>query len=150
MKIGKLNVSVLLLAAWMFLPAPALRAAEDDQHKENADAPKATSYSDGVKQIQDRMKSIAATIKAGKFKEAHKDAEAVIALSKSLGELALADKSGVPQDKVKEVNRSAKELAEAADSFHDAADDDKAKEANEHYAHMAKLVDALSQYVPKT
>lgn len=141
MKIGKLGMSAVILTGLMTLFAPAARAAEP------APAPK--SYADAVKNIQDRMKSIDTAIKAGKFKDTHPDAEAIIAVTKLLGELALADGSGVPKDKVKEVNKSAKDLAEMTDMFHDAADAGKADEAKGHYDHMVKLVESISHHVTK-
>lgn len=138
MKIGKLGVVALVMTGWMALLAPVLRAAD-------VVAPK--TYSEAVTQIQDHMKSIDTAIKAGKVKDTHEDAEAIITLSKSLGELALADKSGVPKDKVKEVNQTSKDLAEMTDMFHDAADAGKADEAKKHYDGMVKLVKTVSDYV---
>lgn len=141
MKIGKLGVIALMMTGWMAMLAPALRAAEE---MAPAAAPAPKTYAEAVKQIQDRMKSIDTAIKAGKVKDTHPDAEAIITLSKSLGELALADKSGVPKDKVKDVNQASKDLAEMTDMFHDAADAGKTDEAKKHYDGMVKLVKTIS------
>ena len=139
MKIGKLGMYAVILTGLMTLCAPAARAAEP--------APK--TYADAVTTIQDRMKSIDTAIKAGKLKDVDPDAKVIITLTKSLGELALADGSGVPKDKVKEVSKSAKDLAEMTDMCHDAADEGKADETKQHYAHMVKLVESISQHVKK-
>ena len=155
MKIGKLLVTVLVLGGLAGAYAPPLSAEMQmkpgekmpaDSKKDEA-APK--TYPDAVKNIQSLMKSIDTAVKAGKLKDTHPDAEAIIEVSKLLGEFALADKSGVPKDKVKDVNKASKDLVEATDGFHDAADAGKADEAKTHYAEMVKLVDSLSQYLPK-
>ena len=49
-------------------------------------------------------------------------ANAVATLAKTLGALSLAKDSGVPREKVKEINAASKELAEAADNLHNIAD----------------------------
>ena len=144
MKIGKLGVIALVMTGLMIMLTPPLRAADE---KAPAAAPAPKTYAEAVKQIQDHMKSIDTAIKAGKVKDTHPDAEAIITLSKSLGELALADKSGVAKDKVKEVNKASKDLAEMTDSFHDAADAGKTEEAKKHYDHMVELVKTISDNV---
>ena len=148
MKIWKTGLIVLVLAGCVAVAAPTLRAEDKGAEKKKDDAVPKT-YAEAVKKIQALMSSIDATIKAGKYKAAHEDAAAIITVSKSLGELALAEGSGVPKDKVKEVNKTAKDLGEAADSFHDAADEEKTAVAKEHYAHMRTLVESLVKLVPK-
>jgi PBP1b-binding outer membrane lipoprotein LpoB len=155
MKFGKLGVIGLMMTGWMIAMAgtscspspPAPSAADAPAPKpapSAAAAPAPKTYAEAVKQIQDRMKSIDTAIKAGKLNDIDPEAKVIITLSQSLGELALADKSGVAKDKVKEVNQAAKDLAEMTDKCHDAADEGKADETKGHYASMVKLVKIIS------
>src|ERR1035437_8300588 len=104
MKIGKLGAIALVMAGWMIMLAPPPLRAADEKTPATAPAPK--TYAEAVKQILDHIKTMDTAIKAGKLKYTQTDAEAIISLSKSLCELALAAKSGVAKDKVKEVNKA--------------------------------------------
>ena len=158
MKFGKLSgvallsLMVSLSCAKQTTPDHPDHAAMHDHSNHSAmpdgsATPAAQSYADAVKQIQSRMTSLDALVKAGKYDDVHKDSEAIRQLCGSLGDLAAAQNSPVPKDKVKEVTESAKELSAATRSFHGAAHDEDLPQVKEHYAHMGKLIESLAAYV---
>ena len=118
-----------------------------DAASDESSAVMAHSYADAVKQMQARMTSLDAIMKSGKYDEVHNDSEAIRKLCNSIGDLAAAQNSPVPKDKVKEVTDTATELSAAARSFHGASHDEDLPQVKEHYAHMKRLVDSLAQYV---
>jgi len=96
--------------------------------------------------VRSPLPSLDAIIKSGKYDDVHKDSEAIRQLCGSLGELAAAQNSSVPRDKVKDVVQIANELSAASRSFHSAAHDEDLAQVKEHYAHMGKLVESLAAY----
>ncbi len=118
----------------------------DDATSDQSTKPVAQSYADAVKQIQSHMTSLDAIMKSGKYDDVHKDSEAIRQLCASLAQLAAAENSPVPKEKVKDVTEMANELSAASRSFHSAAHDEDLPQVKEHYAHMTRLVESLAQY----
>jgi hypothetical protein len=156
--------SILLVALFLTVPISCAKQANHDHSQHSHSHPGATTqhhhdassdhspavtaqnYADAVKQMQARMASLDAILKSGKYDDVHKDTEAIRKLCGSLGELAAAQNSLVPKDKVKEVTDMAAELSKASRSFHSAAHDEDLPQVKEHYAHMGKLIESLSAY----
>jgi hypothetical protein len=154
MRIGTVIVvtsilTLLLLSAPIACTNTKEVATHDHGDHDHTAMSAAGSYSDAIRQIQTHMAAIDTTIKSEKYTGVHKDAEAIIELTKTLGSAAAAANSPVPKSKVQEVTESAKELADATDSMHDAAHSGEVQQVKEHYAQMIKLVDALAMYLPK-
>src|SRR6058998_752003 len=81
----------------------AMSQHHHDATSDQSQAVMAHSFADAVKQMQARMISLDAIMKSGKYDEVHNDSEAIRKLCASLGELAAAQNSLVPKDKVNEV-----------------------------------------------
>ena len=161
---SSIGTSMVVAAVALTLPVSCAKQADHDhmqhdhmdhdamsQHHHDAasdesSAVMAHSYADAVKQMQARMTSLDAIMKSGKYDEVHNDAEAIRKLCGSIGELADAQNSPVPKDKVKEVTDLAAELSAAARSFHNASHDEDLPQVKQHYAHMKRLVDSLAAY----
>lgn len=161
---SSIGTSMVVAVVALTLPVSCAKQADHDHmqhdqpdhadmshhhHEETSDqssAVMAHSYADAVKQMQARMTSLDAMMKSGKYDEVHNDSEAIRKLCSSIGELAAAQNSPVPKDKVKEVTDIAAELSAASKSFHSASHDEDLPQVKEHYAHMKRLVDSLAQY----
>ena len=109
----------------------------------------ANNYADAVKQIQSRMASLDAIIKSGDYDAVHKDCVAIGKLGESIGDLAAAQDSGVPKDKVESLRDAGKELATAQKSLHKAAHGDVLTTVKEQYVRMGKLLESFANYVPR-
>ena len=129
---------------------PTSAAQHEHDHSHHAATPDSLTYADAVKQIRSHMASLNSTIAAGKYKDVHNDAKAIIGLCESMEKLAAAPGSNVAADKVSAVSGWAKELSTATDAMHDAAHGDDVAGLKEHYAHMTKLVESLAQVAPTT
>ncbi len=155
----KRSVSNLLaaLAAAAFWTTPVLaQHSQDDKpqpgHKDDghshAPAKAADSYAAAVREIGERMAALDGLIAKGDLDEAHEQSDAIGALAKSLGALALKDGSGVEKAQVKEINKAGKALAEAADGVHEAGEKKDAAAAKAAYAQMKTQADALVAFAP--
>lgn len=95
-------------------------------HKEDGHAhgevAKAGSFADAAQRIAADVKAMDAALAGGSIAGVSDKANAVATLAKTMGALALAKESGVPREKVKDINLASKELAEAADNLHNIAD----------------------------
>jgi len=120
---------------------------KDDGHG-HAPAKAADSYAAAMKEIGERMTALDGLIAKGDLDEAHEQSDAIGALAKSLGALALKDGSGVERAKVKEINKAGKALAEAADGVHEAGEKKDAAAAKTAYAEMKKQAEALTAFAP--
>ncbi len=94
---------------------------KDDGHR-HVEVAKAGSFADAAQRIAADVKAIDAALAGGSIAGVSDKANTVATLAKTLGALALAKESGVPREKVKNVNLAGKELAEAADNLHNLAD----------------------------
>jgi YHS domain-containing protein len=94
---------------------------KDDGHA-HGEVAKAGSFADAAQRIAADVKAIDAALAGGSIAGVSDKANAVATLAKTLGALALTKESGVPREKVKDINLASKELAEAADNLHNIAD----------------------------
>ncbi|GMV26732.1 MAG: hypothetical protein AMXMBFR58_27630 [Phycisphaerae bacterium] len=94
---------------------------KDDGHA-HGEVAKAGSFADASQRIAADVKAMDAALAGGSLAGVSDKANAVATLAKTLGALALAKESGVPREKVKDINLASKELAEAADNLHNIAD----------------------------
>lgn len=122
-------------------------AHKDDGHS-HAPAEAAADYAAAVREIGERMAALDGLIAKGDLGEAHEQSDAIGALAKSLGALALKPDSGVDKSQVKEINKAGKALAEAADGVHEAGEKKDAAAAKAAYAEMKKQAEALTAFAP--
>ncbi|MBN8644088.1 MAG: hypothetical protein J0L61_02475 [Planctomycetes bacterium] len=94
---------------------------KDDGHA-HGEVAKAGSFADAAQRIAADVKALDTALASGSIASVSDKANAVATLAKTLGALALAKDSGVPREKVKDINLASKELAEAADNLHNIAD----------------------------
>ena len=98
---------------------------KDDDHA-HGEVAKAGSFADAAQRIAADVKAMDAALNSGgaggSVAGVSDKANAVATLAKTLGALALAKDSGVPREKVRDINLASKELAEAADNLHNIAD----------------------------
>jgi YHS domain-containing protein len=114
----RLPVLSLILASGLALSTASMALA---QHS-HGEVAKAGSFADAAQRIAADVKAMDAALAGGSIAGVSDKANAVATLAKTLGALVLAKDSGVPREKVKEINLASKELAEAADNLHNIAD----------------------------
>ncbi|MBK7405605.1 MAG: hypothetical protein IPJ41_13500 [Phycisphaerales bacterium] len=114
----------------------------------HAQAKAAADYAAAVREIGERMTALDGLIAKGQLDEAHEQSDAIGALAKSLGTLALKEGSGVDKPQVKEINKAGKALAEAADGVHEAGEKKDVAAAKAAYAEMKKQADAITAFAP--
>ena len=146
-----------VLAALAFAgPLSCIREAKHDHqahdhagHPATSDAsaatPAAKTYADAIQQLRAHMTSLDAILKSGEYDAVHKDSVAIGKIGDSLGALASAPGSPVPQDKVKDVTTAGAEIKAASRTFHKAAHDDDLATVKGEYARMGRLIDSLAQ-----
>ena len=117
--------------------------------EESAATPAPRRYADAIQQLRAHMMSLDAILKSGDHDAVHKDSVAIGKIGESLGALASAPDSPVPQSKVKDVTTTGAELKTASRIFHKAAHNDELATVNAEYARMGKLIDSLAQHVPQ-
>jgi YHS domain-containing protein len=100
---------------------PGQHGHKDDGHS-HGEVAKAGSFADAAQRIAADVQAMDAALAGGSVAGVSDKANAVATLAKTMGALALAKESGVPREKVKEINAASKELAEAADNLHNIAD----------------------------
>lgn len=155
----KRSVDTLLaaLAAAAFWTTPVLaQHSHDDKpqpgHKDDghshAPAKAAADYAAAVREIGERMTALDALLAKGDLEEAHEQSDAIGALAKSLGALALKADSGVDKAQVKDINKAGKALAEAADGVHEAGEKKDVTAAKAAYAEMKKQAETLTAFAP--
>lgn len=155
----KRSVSTLLaaFAAAAFWTTPVLaQHSHDDKtqpgHKDDGhshgEMKAADSYAAAVREIGERMTALDGLIAKGDLEEAHEQSDAIGALAKALGALALKTDSGVDKAQVKEINKAGKALAEAADGVHEAGEAKNVAAAKAAYVEMKKQADALAAFAP--
>lgn len=120
---------------------------KDDGHS-HAPSKAAADYAAAVREIGERMTALDALLAKGDLEEAHEQSDAIGALAKSLGALALKEGSGVDKAQVKDINKTGKALAEAADGVHEAGEKKDVAAAKAAYAEMKKQADALTAFAP--
>ncbi len=119
-------VLIALAAAVLLTTAVSARGQHttDDQHADHShgDVVKARNFAEAVRRIADEVSAIEAALHAGSLSGVPDRANAVSALARELGALALNTASGVPRESVKEANLAGKDLARAAEALHEFAD----------------------------
>lgn len=147
-----LSVVIASGLALSIAPSALAQHGHGDQpgHKEDGHShgqvAKAGSFADAAQRIAADVKAMDSALAGGSIAGVSDKANAVATLAKTLGALALAKDSGVPRERVKDVNLAGKELAEAADNLHniaDAGDIAKSKAAFESVKVAAAKVAAL-------
>lgn len=131
MKRSRLSVLSVVVASGLALsiaPSALAQHGHGDQpgHKDDGHShgvvTKAGSFADAANRIAADVKAMDSALAGGSIAGVSDKANAVATLAKTLGALALAKDSGVPREKVKDINLASKELAEAADNLHNIAD----------------------------
>ncbi len=122
---------LVLLSGLAFSAAPSALAqhshgaggqpGHQDDHA-HGEVAKAGSFADAAQRIAADVKAMDAALAGSSIAGVSDKANAVATLAKTLGALALAKESGVPREKVKDINLASKELVEAADNLHNIAD----------------------------
>lgn len=120
---------------------------KDDGHS-HAPAKAAADYAAAVREIGERMTALDGLIAKGDLEEAHEQSDAIGALAKSLGALALKPDSGVDKARVKDINKAGKALAEASDGVHEAGEKKDVAAAKAAYAEMKKQAETLTAFAP--
>lgn len=143
MSLLKALVSPALMLSLLVAPVAFADEGHDD-HKH--DVKVANDYSAAIGQIQHSLAKIKKDVDAGKLKQVHDDAEAIMAVCKALPQLALKEDSGVPKEAVKEINLTSKELAKTADAAHDAADKGSLEATKKAHAGMLPLFEKLKKH----
>jgi len=115
------------------------------EHGPAAKAP--DSYKDAVKQIHDRLEEVGEAIEKGDMDAAHDEADAAGTIGKALGALALKADSGVPKDKVRDVNLAGREIAAQADALHEAVEKNDKAAVKAAYDAMNKALETLGEFV---
>ena len=140
--------SVLALSAVTSADAKAVKRAKADRIDTQYVAPKSPEHQPVLELVKEHrtLEKIKQLVAAGKLKQVHDDADAIVAVSKALPQLALKEGSGVPKEAVKEINLTSKELAKAADAAHDASDQGKLDETKKAHAAMLPLFEKLKKY----
>lgn len=148
---------VAAIAAAAFWTTPVLaQHSHDDKaqpgHKDDGhshgEMKAAADYAAAAREIGARMTALDGLIANGHLDAAHEQSDAIGALAKSLGALALKEGSGVEKAQVKDINKAGKALAEAADGIHEAGEKKDAAAAKAAYAEMKKQADALVAFAP--
>ncbi|MBK9126249.1 MAG: hypothetical protein IPM13_00395 [Phycisphaerales bacterium] len=103
-------------------PGAGGQPGHKDEGHAHGEVAKAGSFADAAQRIAADVKAMDSALAAGSIAGVSDKANAVATLAKTLGALALAKDSGVPREKVKDINLASKELAEAADNLHNIAD----------------------------
>ena len=129
------------------------KAHDHSGHSATSDGSAATpaprTYAEAIQRLRAHMMSLDAILKSGDHDAVHKDSVAIGKIGESLGALASAPGSPVPEDKVKDVTTAGAELKTASRTFHTAAHDADLATVKADYARMGKLVDSLARHVPQ-
>ena len=108
---------------------------------------KLASYAEAMHEIDEHREEIEHLVEAGKLGEVHPPAQHIAMIAKRLPELA--QKSGVPQEHLKEINTQSRDLANLFDEIDEAGDAGKKPETEAAFAKMVKLIDSLKTHAPK-
>lgn len=120
---------------------------KDDGHS-HGEVKAAADFASAMKEIGERMTALDGLLGKGDLDEAHEQSDAIGALAKSLGALALKPDSGVERSNVKEINKAGKALAEASDGVHEAGEKKDVAAAKVAYAEMKKQAEVLAAFAP--
>jgi len=158
------NLFALLVAgAALAFGAPAALAQHDhaapkkdqpghgaDGHAHGAAAKMPETYAKAVAEIASRAAEVEAALGKGDLDAAHEESDAIAAIARSLGALALKPGSGVAKDQVKGINLAGKAIAEQMDAIHDAGEKKDMAGAKAAFAKGKAQIDTLSAAAPAT
>ncbi len=118
----------------------------DGEHAHGREFVEPKTLGDAVHMIQESMEAIEDALAENRLGDIHSDAEIITNAAQLVGQLALADGSGVARDAVRDVNVAGRELATASDALHEASDDGDRSKSQTEFDRMKTHVEALSQY----
>lgn len=112
------------------------------QHS-HGEVDRAATFGEAIRRINDTLNSIDRSLDAGSIAGVSDQANALTALGRQLGALALAQGSGVPRESVREANLAGRDLAAAADALHNSADAGNVEASREGFARVSEVVRRL-------
>ena len=157
MKTTKRSVLFALFTAGAALAigSPALAQhthGKDDASPGHSHGPAAKApdtYAKAVAEMASRAKEIEEALSKGDLDAAHDEGDAIAAIARALGALALKPDSGVDKAKVKEINAAGKAIAEQMDAIHEAGEKKDAAAAKAAFAKGKAQIDALAAAAPR-
>ena len=145
------NRSILLIiavaGAALAFTAPAALAQHGHKDGGHAHGPAAKvpeTYAKAIAEIASRTAEIEAALNKGDLDAAHDEGDAVAAIARSLGALALKPGSGVAKDQVKAINLAGKAIAEHMDAIHEAGEKKDLAGAKAAFAKGKPQIDSLT------
>jgi len=138
--------SLLTAAAAIAYGAPSALA----QHSHGPAPTAPQTYGQAVAEMATRAAEIDAALGKGDLDTAHDEGDAIAAIARSLGALALKPNSGVARAQVKTVNLAGKAIAEHMDSIHDAYEKKDLAAAKTAFAMGKTQIDSLAAAAPAT
>lgn len=129
--------------------APKAQPGHNDGGHSHGPAAKAPdTYSKAVAEMAARAKEVEEALNKGDLDAAHDEGDAIAAIAKSLGALALKPDSGVEKGKVKDINLAGKEIAEQMDAIHEAGEKKDMAAAKAAFAKGKVQIDSLAAAAP--
>jgi len=127
---------------------PPAHGADGHSHGAQANAPE--TYANAVAEMASRAAEVEAALNNGDLDAAHDEGDAIAAIARTLGALALKPDSGVAKDQVKAANLAGKAIAEQMDAIHDAGEKKDIAGAKAAFAKGKVQIDSLSAAAPAT
>lgn len=145
-----LTLAAALTLAGVLAPtslAYSNRAGDPEPHVHGEIVPPA-NFAACVQQLRDQVAALEAGMKGKSAADLHEHASALEQLAPMVGKLALAAGSGVPREKVKIANLTAKELSKAGAELHEAIDKNNIPAAREALTRVTVLVEQIAAVTP--
>ncbi|HEX8875476.1 MAG TPA: heavy metal-binding domain-containing protein [Phycisphaerales bacterium] len=121
---------------------------KDDGHSHGPAAKAPDTYAKAVAEMASRAKEVEEALNKGDLDAAHDEGDAIAAIARSLGALALKPDSGVDKAKVKEINNAGKAIAEQMDAIHEAGEKKDTAAAKAAFAKGKAQIDSLAAAAP--
>ncbi len=124
-------------------------AEKDHQEQSDHEARKADAngYSAAIASIDEHLAHVAQLIETEQLAKVHEAAKPIETIAKTLAKLAYQEDSGVPPDKVREINLTAKALAATWAKIDEAGDSGDLAGTKKVYQEMVDLINTLRKYV---
>ncbi len=121
--------------------------AHDDgaDHAHGGEFVAPTSFGGAVHLIEDAMGEIEKALAANRLADIHAPTETISQAARLIGQLALAEGSGVARDAVRDANVAGRELASASDALHEASDAGDEATSRAEFVKMKTHVEILAQ-----
>ena len=143
------SIPLIMTATLLILPGSTVNAQHShDEGHSHSEVTAAKNFTAALREIGERMNTLNALLEKGELDAAHEQADAIGALSKSLGALSLKPDSGVAKDQIKVINKSGKALAIDTDALHEAGEIDDLAAAKSAFAKMKVSYEVLSLFKP--